>query len=103
VGIADANYNFDGVDSDASDDLTVVGGGAAYHWDGSQWVREDTGDASLRDVEMDGGHGLTVGVGGAVYRRDPDGWAAETTPSGSNSPSAPGGPSSNAEAGKVLP
>ena len=36
VGIADANDNFDGVDSDAPDDLTVAGGGGTvYHWNGS--------------------------------------------------------------------
>ncbi|AXG05744.1 hypothetical protein DU500_04430 [Haloplanus rubicundus] len=85
VGIADANYNFYGVDSDAPDDLTVVGGGGTvYHWNGSQWVREDTGDASLRDVELAGEAGLTVGGGGAVYRRDAEGWTREMTPSGSN-------------------
>lgn len=85
VGIADANYNFYGVDSDAADDVTVAGGGGTvYHWDGSQWVREDTGDASLRDVELAGERGLTVGSGGAVYRRDADGWTQEATPTGSN-------------------
>jgi hypothetical protein len=85
VGIADANYNFYGVDSDAPDDVTVSGGGGSvYHWNGSEWVREDTGDASLRDVELAGGRGLTVGGGGAVFRRDADGWAQEATPTGSN-------------------
>ncbi|WP_251341711.1 WD40/YVTN/BNR-like repeat-containing protein [Haloplanus halophilus] len=85
VGIADANNNFYGVDSDAPDDLTVVGGGGTvYHWDGAEWVREDTGDASLRDVEMDGETGLAVGGGGVVFRRDAEGWTQEATPSGSN-------------------
>ena len=85
VGIADANNNFYGVDSDGADDVTVVGGGGTVsHWNGSQWVREDTGDAALRDVEMDGETGLAVGGGGAVYRRDADGWTQEATPSGSN-------------------
>jgi hypothetical protein len=85
VGIADANYNFYGVDSDAADDVTVVGGGGTvYRWDGSQWVRADTGDASLRDVELAGDAGLAGGGGGAVYRRDAEGWTRETTPTGSN-------------------
>jgi len=85
VGIADANHNFYGVDADATDDLTVVGGGGtAYHWNGSQWRREDTGDASLRDVELSGERGLAVGGGGGVFRRDADGWAQEATPAGSN-------------------
>jgi len=85
VGIADANHNFYGVDSDAPDDVTVGGGGGTvYGWNGSEWRREDTGDASLRDVEMSGEAGLAVGGGGAVYRRGADGWARETTPSGAN-------------------
>ncbi|WP_199722688.1 hypothetical protein [Haloplanus aerogenes] len=85
VGIADANHNFYGVDSDATDDLTVVGGGGtAYHWNGSEWRREDTGDASLRDVERSGAHGLTVGGGGVVFRRDAGDWTQEATPTGSN-------------------
>jgi hypothetical protein len=85
VGIADANNNFYGVDSDGTDDVTVVGGGGTvYHWDGSAWVREDTGDAALRDVEMDGETGVAVGGGGAVYRRDAEGWTQEATPSGAN-------------------
>jgi len=85
VGIADANHNVYGVDADATDDLTVVGGGGtAYHWNGSQWRREDTGDASLRDVELSGERGLTVGGGGVVFRRDADGWTQEATPAGSN-------------------
>ncbi|MFD1632681.1 WD40/YVTN/BNR-like repeat-containing protein [Haloplanus ruber] len=83
VGIADANNNFYGVDSDAPDDLTVVGGGGTvYHWDGAEWVREDTGDGALRDVEMDGETGLAVG--GAVFRRDAEGWTQEATPAGAN-------------------
>jgi hypothetical protein len=85
VGIADANYDLYGVDSDAPDDLTVVGGGGTvYHWNGSRWVREDTGDASLRDVEMAGKSGLAVGGGGVVYRRDAEGWTPEATPTGAN-------------------
>jgi len=85
VGVADANSNFYGVDSDAPDDLTVVGGGGTvYHWDGAEWVREDTGDAALRDVEMDGETGLAVGGGGAVFRRDAEGWTQEATPAGAN-------------------
>lgn len=85
AGIADANHNFYGVDADAVDDLTVVGGGGtAYHWNGSQWRREDTGDASLRDVELSGERGLTVGGGGVVFRRDADGWTQAATPTGSN-------------------
>jgi hypothetical protein len=85
LGIENANYNFYGVDSDGADDVRVAGGGGSvYHWNGSQWVRRDTGDASLRDVEASGGEGLTVGGGGAVYARGDDGWVAESTPTSQN-------------------
>jgi hypothetical protein len=85
LGIADANHNLYGVDSDAADDVTVSGGGGTvYAWNGSQWVRSDTGDASLRDVEVGGGGGLTVGGGGVVFRLGRDGWTREQTPTGAN-------------------
>jgi hypothetical protein len=70
LGIENANYNFYGVDADGSDDVWVSGGGGTvYYWDGSEWVREDTGDASLRDIEIDDEctSGLAVGGGGAVF------------------------------------
>ena len=85
LGIADANYNVYGVDSDATDDVTVSGGGGSvYERDGAQWARTDTGDASLRDVEVADDDGLTVGGGGAVFRLGRDGWVQETTPTGAN-------------------
>ena len=85
LGIADANHNFYGVDSDAADDVTVSGGGGTvYTWNGSQWTRSDTGDAGLRDVEVAGDAGLTVGGGGAVFRLGADGWTQEGTPTGAN-------------------
>lgn len=85
LGIADANHNVYGVDSDAADDVTVSGGGGTvYAWNGSQWVRSDTGDASLRDVEVERDQGLTVGGGGVVFRLGRDGWTQETTPTGAN-------------------
>jgi len=85
LGIEDANVNFYGVDSDGADDVTVsAGGGTVYNWNGSEWIREDTGDAGLRDVEVSGTPGLTVGGGGAVFRRDADGWTQEATPTGDN-------------------
>ncbi len=84
-GITDANHNFYGIDSDAADDVTVSGGGGTvYAWNGSQWVRSDTGDADLRDVEVEGSDGLTVGGGGVVFRLGRDGWTQETTPTGAN-------------------
>jgi hypothetical protein len=86
LGIADANVNFYGVDSDGDDAVTVVGGGGiVYDWDGSQWTRTDLGDAQLRDVEVCdcGHHGLTVGGGGRVFAKDGR-WTQESTPTGQN-------------------
>jgi len=84
AGIADANVDFYGVDSDVDGVTVSGGGGTVYDWNGSEWVREDTGDAGLRDVEADGDVALAVGGGGAVFRRDADGWVQEATPTGAN-------------------
>ncbi|WP_018257549.1 WD40/YVTN/BNR-like repeat-containing protein [Halomicrobium katesii] len=86
LGIANADYNFYGVDADGFDDVWVAGGGGSiYRWNGSEWRRVDNGDAGLRDVEVENGEGLTVGGGGAVFDRDAGaGWAAEQTPTGAN-------------------
>jgi len=87
LGIEDADYNFYGVDSDGADDVWVSGGGGSvYHWDGTEWTRADTGDASLRDVEVTDGDsdGDTVGGGGALYAYDGEAWNAEETPTGQN-------------------
>jgi hypothetical protein len=85
LGIEGADYNLYGVDSDGADDVTVSGGGGSiYNWDGSEWVREDTGDPGLRDVDASGEAALTCGGGGAVFRRDSTGWTQEQTPVGDN-------------------
>ena len=79
--------NFYGVDSDGFDDVWVSGGGGViYHWDGAEWTPTDTGDASLRDVEVtdDDSAGYTVGGGGAVYEFDDAEWTQNETPSGAN-------------------
>jgi hypothetical protein len=85
VGIADANVNFYGVDSDGVGDVYIAGGGGiVYDRDGTEWLRTDLGDASLRDVEIGGGNGYTVGGGGTVFRRTGGTWTRESTPTGSN-------------------
>jgi len=87
VGLADANVNFYGVDSDGDGDVWVsAGGGMVFHYDGSQWVPYDTGDASLRDIEVagNGAAGLTVGGGGTVYEYDGREWRQQRTPTGQN-------------------
>ncbi|MFB6309353.1 MAG: WD40/YVTN/BNR-like repeat-containing protein [Haloarculaceae archaeon] len=85
LGIENANHNFYGVDSDGTDDVRVSGGGGSiYRWDGGEWRRADTGDASLRDVEVQSGNGYVVGGGGAVYALADGRWRQETTPTGDN-------------------
>lgn len=87
IGIGDANVNFYGVDSDASDDVWVSGGGGKlFHWDGANWTPTDLGDAGLRDVEVtdDDQDGSTVGGGGKVFDLTDGRWAQDATPTGQN-------------------
>ncbi|MXR43299.1 hypothetical protein GRX01_18415 [Halobaculum sp. WSA2] len=87
TGIADANVNFYGVDSDGVDDVWVCGGGATvFRWNGSGWRTTDLGDASLRDIEVAdaGDTGLAVGGGGAVFEFDGHEWRQRDTPTGQN-------------------
>ncbi|ELZ23572.1 hypothetical protein C475_14913 [Halosimplex carlsbadense 2-9-1] len=85
IGLADANVNFYGVDSDGADDVWISGGGGTvFHWNGSSWIPADTGDAGLRDIEVEGGVGYAVGGGGKVYDRESGTWTQDATPSGQN-------------------
>jgi len=87
IGLADANVNFYGVDSDGADDVWVSGGGGmVFHWDGVEWTPADTGDAGLRDIKVtdDDGDGLTVGGGAKVYDLTAGRWEQEATPTGEN-------------------
>ena len=87
IGLADANVNFYGVDSDGSDDVWVSGGGGMiFHWNGTEWTPTDTGDAGLQDLEVTEGStdGLTVGGGGVVYDLTAGEWNRESTPTGEN-------------------
>jgi hypothetical protein len=87
IGIGDANVNFYGVDSDASDDVWVSGGGGmVFHWDGANWTPTDLGDAGLRDIEVtdDDQDGFTVGGGGKVFDLTDGKWAQDATPTGEN-------------------
>jgi hypothetical protein len=92
TGVADANNDFFGVDSDAFGDVTVVGGGGTVlEWDGAEWVRTGLGDARLQDVEVDD-IAYTVGGGGTVFRREGGTWTQESTPVGENLKAVANGP-----------
>ena len=87
IGIADANVNLYGVDSDGADDVWVSGGGGMiFHWDGAEWTPTDTGDAGLQDIDVsdDDTDGLTVGGSGKVYDLTLGSWEQEATPTGEN-------------------
>jgi len=85
IGIANANFNLYGVDSDVPDEVYVSAGGATvYDWNGSQWTTTDLGDASLVDVEIEDGDGYAVGGGGKVFDLTDGKWAQDDTPTGAN-------------------
>jgi hypothetical protein len=87
TGIADADVGFQGVDSDAADDVWVVGGsGTAFHWDGEEWTPTDLGEPRLVDIEVaaDDQSGYTVGVSGAVFSFDGSDWTRQETPTEQN-------------------
>ncbi len=87
IGITNANVNFYGVDTDGLSDVWVAGGGGTiYDWDGTKWTSTDTGDASLRgiDVATDDSDGLVAGSGGKIYDLTNGTWSEETTPTGQN-------------------
>ncbi|MFB6221578.1 MAG: WD40/YVTN/BNR-like repeat-containing protein [Halolamina sp.] len=85
IGIADANVNFYALDSDATDSVSVAGGGGMVHrWDGARWTPTDLGDASLRDIEVANGTGYVVGSGGVLFALGNGGWTQAATPTGAN-------------------
>ncbi|ELY91295.1 beta propeller repeat protein [Natrinema altunense] len=85
IGIEDAGVAYYGLDSDAKDDVRVSGGNASvFTYDGSQWVSESLGDATLFDIETEGGTGYTVGSGGAIFELEGGTWARNKTPVGEN-------------------
>jgi len=86
TGLADADVNLYGVDSDGCDDVWVSGGGGTvFHWNGSEWTPTDTGDAGLLDIEVTDADdaGYTVGGGGKLYELDGS-WTQNRTPTGAN-------------------
>lgn len=85
IGLQDADVNLYGVDSDGDDDIWVAGGGGMiFDYTGDRWASTDTGDTSLRDVEVEDGTGYAVGGGGAIVALSDGEWTVESTPTGAN-------------------
>nr|WP_128476189.1 twin-arginine translocation signal domain-containing protein [Halorussus pelagicus] len=86
TGIADSNVSFYGIDSDAADDVWVVGGsGTVYRYkpdaEGKlKWFKQKIGTPGLRDIEMTDGDGYAVGNSGSVFDRENGSWTKDTTP-----------------------
>jgi len=84
IGIENADVGFFGLDSDATDDVWVVGGeGTVYRWDGAEWSSESIAVVALRDVEV-GTSGVAVGDNGGVFDRSDGTWSQMTTPNSQN-------------------
>ena len=85
IGIADANVNLYGLDSDGDNDIFIAGGnGTVFEYVDSQWETTSTNDTSLQDITVADDTGLTVGGGGDVYEYDGTDWTPVATPTGSN-------------------
>lgn len=87
IGIADADVDFQAVDSDGPETLWVAGGsGMVYRWDGTEWTPSNLGDAGLQDLEVNSNEatGLAVGGDGAVFAYDGTTWTPEDTPTTQN-------------------
>jgi len=85
IGIQNAQENYYGIESDGSDDVTVVGGnGTVREYDGGTWSTENLADARLNGVyTTETGAGAAVGDGGVVWE-DPGVWTRADTPTDEN-------------------
>ena len=72
-----ALYDVDGV----PDDLTAVGWGGVYRFDGGDWALESVPvNAQLNSVVAWGMEAIAVGNAGAIVHRDSGGWHAADSP-----------------------
>nr|WP_241154958.1 hypothetical protein [Halorubrum sp. CSM-61] len=83
-GVEDADTTFAGLDADAPDDVTVVGGGSLYAYDGVEWRSDRIAEAGLKDVITGDAGGVAVGGSGTVVEREGGDWSVVDTPSGQN-------------------
>jgi len=81
IGIADADVDLRGLDSDGLDDVWVVGNaGTVYHYDGTEWTTATAGTPDLVDVEVAStGEAMAAAADGSVYHRADGSWHADST------------------------
>jgi len=87
AGIADANIQFYGIDSESSDDAWVSGGnGMIYHWNGSEWISTSVAEATLNDIVIgaEGQSGYTVGGSSTIISYNGSSWSSQETPTTEN-------------------
>lgn len=82
VGIENQDENFYEVQSVASDDVSVCGGGGKVFWyDGRDWQEFDVADHALRGLDRDATFGLASDAAGYTYERTGVGvWERMDTP-----------------------
>lgn len=87
VGIADADVDFLGIDSDGSSDVWVSGGnGMIFRWNGSEWTPITVAEATLMDIEIgaDNQSGYAVGGNATVISYNGSAWSSQDTPTTEN-------------------
>ena len=87
AGIADADVDFEGIDSDSSDDVWVSGGnGMIFKWNGSEWISTKTAEATLMDIEVgnEDQTGYAVGANATIISYNGSEWVSQETPTTEN-------------------
>ena len=87
AGIADADVDFEGIDSDGSSDVYVSGGnGMIFQWNGSEWSSTSVAEATLMDIEVgaEDQSGYAVGGNATIISYDGSNWTSQETPTTEN-------------------
>jgi len=87
MGIADADVDFQGIDSDGTENVWVSGGnGMIFHWNGSEWSSKSISESTLVSIEVasDDQSGYSAGANADIVRFDGSSWTSEETPISEN-------------------
>ncbi|TYP91977.1 Photosynthesis system II assembly factor YCF48 [Fodinibius salinus] len=87
AGIADADVDFEGIDSDGTKNVRVSGGnGMIFTWNGSEWMSTSVAEATLMDIEVDAEDqsGYAVGGGATIISYNGSTWSPQETPTTEN-------------------